>query len=192
MGITDTCRDEISSARASRPELNRLMADAAARKFEVLLVWKLDRFGHSLVSCLNNIQELARHRVRFIAVTPGPRYRPGNPASRFLLRVFGAAAEFELSLIRERTLAGQQRYRHDYTAGKVGETVYSRSGKNLPPYRPKRIFNRDEVATLRARGSPFAQLPPSQGLESAPSLGPCRCGEEFVSSNCRSRGSTGL
>jgi DNA invertase Pin-like site-specific DNA recombinase len=145
-------QDIISGAKASRPGLTRLMADAAARKFDVLLVWKLDRFGRSLVDCLNNIQELERHRIRFVAVTQGLDTDQRNPASRFLLHVLGAAAEFERSLIRERTIAGQQRYRHDYAAGKVGQTVHSRSGKNLPPHRPKKIFNRDEVATLRAQG----------------------------------------
>jgi DNA invertase Pin-like site-specific DNA recombinase len=150
--VIETYQDIISGAKASRPGLTRLMADAAARKFEVLLVWKLDRFGRSLVDCLNNIQELERCRVRFIAVTQGLDTDQRNPASRFLLHVLGAAAEFERSLIRERTLAGQQRYRHDYAAGKVGKTVYSRSGKNLPPHRPRKIFNHDEVAALRAQG----------------------------------------
>ena len=72
-----------------------------------------------------------------------------NPASRFLLHVLGAAAEFERSLIRERTQAGRLRYQQDYNAGKVGKTVYSRSGKNLPVGRPKRTFNRERVIELR-------------------------------------------
>jgi hypothetical protein len=42
-------------------------ADAAARKFDCLLVWKLDRFGHSLVDCLSNIRDLERSGIRFIA-----------------------------------------------------------------------------------------------------------------------------
>ena len=75
-----------------------------------------------------------------------------NPASRFLLHVLGAAAEFERSLIRERTQAGRLRYQQDYDAGKVGKTVYSRSGKNLPIGRPKRIFNRERVIEMRQRG----------------------------------------
>ena len=74
------------------------------------MVWKLDRFGRSLVDCLNNIQELERCRVKFIAVTQNLDTDEKNPASRFLLHVLGAAAEFERSLIRERTLAGQIRY----------------------------------------------------------------------------------
>jgi hypothetical protein len=49
-------------------------------------------------------------------------------------------------------MAGQQRYRHDYAAGKVGKTVDSRSGKNLPPHRPRKIFDRDSVAVLRTQG----------------------------------------
>jgi DNA invertase Pin-like site-specific DNA recombinase len=92
------------------------------------------------VDCLNNIDELGRHRIRFIATTQNLDTDEKNPASRFLLHVLGAAAEFERSMIRERTLAGQQRYRSDYAAGKVGKTVYSRSGRNLPPHRPRKIF----------------------------------------------------
>jgi len=61
-------------------------------------------------------------------------------ASRFPLHVLGAAAEFERSLIRERTKAGRLRYQQDYNAGKVGKTAYSRSGKNLPIGRPKRFL----------------------------------------------------
>jgi DNA invertase Pin-like site-specific DNA recombinase len=162
--ITETYQDVISGAKASRPGLNRLMDDAKGRKFECLLVWKLDRFGRSLVDCLNNIQELERHRVRFIATTQNLDTDEKNPASRFLLHVLGAAAEFERSLIRERTLAGQQRYRSDYAAGKVGKTVSSRSGKNLPPHRPRKIFNRDSVATLRAQGLSIRDIATKLGV----------------------------
>jgi DNA invertase Pin-like site-specific DNA recombinase len=162
--ITETYQDTISGARSSRPGLNKLMEDAKARKFEILLVWKLDRFGRSLIDCLNNIEELGRCRVRFIATTQNLDTDEKNPASEFLLHVLGAAAQFERSLIRERTLAGQIRYRHDYAAGKVGKTVSSRSGKNLPPHRPKRIFNRDSVGVLRAQGLSIRQIANRLGL----------------------------
>ena len=56
--VVEVYEDVMSGARTSRPGLNRLMADAAARRFHCLLVWKLDRFGRSLVDCLNNIQTL--------------------------------------------------------------------------------------------------------------------------------------
>src|SRR4030095_3727022 len=67
--VIKTYQDVISGAKASRPGLNRLMDDAQARKFDCLLVWKLDRFGRSLVDCLNNIEALGRWRIRFIATT---------------------------------------------------------------------------------------------------------------------------
>ena len=76
----------------------------------------------------------------------------------------GAAAEFERSLIRERTQAGQQRYRHDYQSGKVGKTVYSRSGRNMPPHRPRKIFNREEVVELRRLGVSIRQIADRLGL----------------------------
>ncbi len=56
--IVETYQDTIGGAKASRPGLNSLMADASSRKFTCLLVWKLDRFGRSLVDCLNNIRFL--------------------------------------------------------------------------------------------------------------------------------------
>ena len=162
--IADTYQDIASGAKASRPGLNRLMADAMVRKFDTILVWKLDRFGRSLVDCLNNIRILEDHGVRFIAVTQGLDTDQRNPASRFLLHVLGAAAEFERSLIRERTLAGRLRYQQDYNAGRVGKTVYSRSGKNLPVGRPKRIFNRDRVVELRRQGASIRQIAKHLGV----------------------------
>jgi DNA invertase Pin-like site-specific DNA recombinase len=75
-----------------------------------------------------------------------------NPHPASFLQVLGAAAEFERELIRERSRAGRLRYLEDYRVGKVGKSVHSRSGKNLPPHRSKRTFDRDKVAQLRAQG----------------------------------------
>jgi DNA invertase Pin-like site-specific DNA recombinase len=86
------------------------MSDTRARKLDCLLVWKLNRFGRSLVDCLNHIRTLEENGVRFIAVTEGLDTDLRNSASRLLLHVLGAAAEFERALIRERTQAGQARY----------------------------------------------------------------------------------
>jgi DNA invertase Pin-like site-specific DNA recombinase len=159
-----TYEDTISGAKSSRPALARLLTDAGARKFDCVAVWKLDRFGRSLVSCLNHIQELEEHGIRFVAVTQSLDTDQRNPASRFLLHVLAAAAEFERSLILERTKAGRMRYRQDFERGKVGKTVHSRSGKNLPPHRPQRIFNRDEIHALRRRGCSLRQIAQRLGI----------------------------
>jgi len=111
-----------------------------------------------LVDCLNNIKALEDCAIRFIAITQGLDTDQGNPASRFLLHVLGAAAEFERSLIRERTQACRLRYKQDFESGSVGKTVQSRSGRNLPPYKPRKIFDREEVIELRKLGFPMREI----------------------------------
>ncbi len=156
--LADAYQDVGSGSNACRPGLDHLMEDARKGKFKVVLVWKLDRFGRSLVDCLKNIELLEGCGIRFIAVTQGLDTDHKNPASRFLLQVLGAAAEFERSLIIERVQAGQARYRQDYLSGKVGKTVHSRSGKDLPPHRPRKIFDRKKVVELNEQGFSLRQI----------------------------------
>ena len=156
--LAEAYQDVASGAKSKRPGLTALMEGAREGKCTCVLVWKLDRFGRSLVDCLNNIRELENHRVRFVAVTQGLDTDHKNPASRFLLQILGAAAEFERSLIIERVQAGQARYRQDYLSGKVGKTVHSRSGKDLPPHRPRKIFDRRKVVDLADQGMSLRQI----------------------------------
>ncbi len=153
-----------SGAKASRPELDRLMANARQRKFDIVLCWKLDRFGRSLLNCLSAIQELQSAGVRFISGSQNIDTDESNPAARFLLHILMAAAEFERELTRERSLAGLRRYRHEYAAGKVGKETRSRSGKNLPVGRPRKVFNSDRVAELRAEGLSWRDINAKLGI----------------------------
>ncbi len=122
-----------SGARASRPALDRLMADAAKRKFDCIAVWKLDRFGRSVLHLNQQLEVLTRHGVRFIATSQGIDTDKSNPTASFLLQILAAVAMLERELIRERTLSG---IRAAQAAGKhVG--------------RPKRVFRRDDVVRLR-------------------------------------------
>ncbi len=162
--LANAYQDVGSGSNACRLGLNRLLEDARKSKFKAVLVWKLDRFGRSLVECLKNIQLLEDNKVRFIAVTQGLDTDQRNPASRFLLQVLGAAAEFERSLILERVQAGQARYRQDYLSGKVGKTVHSRSGKDLPPHRPRKIFDRQKVVELNEQGFSLRQIAKRLGI----------------------------
>ena len=147
-----------SGAKASRPEFDKLMDDASKRLFDVVLVWKLGRFGRSLLNCKTALQQLQAHGVRFIATSQGIDTDESNPAARFFLHLLMAAAEFERELIRERTLAGLKRYRQDYGAGRVGKEIRSRSGKNLPVGTPRRVFDRQTVAELRSQGLSYRQI----------------------------------
>jgi DNA invertase Pin-like site-specific DNA recombinase len=140
--IAETYDDVMSGAKSGRPGLLRLLNDAAARQFDCVCVWKLDRFGRSLRDCLNNIETLGRHNVRFISVTQKLDTDKADPASRFLLHILGAAAEFERSLIKDRVNAGIK------AARKAGTTLG----------RPKLVFNRDEVHALRAQGLSLREI----------------------------------
>ena len=58
----------VSGCKESRPALNRLMSDACRRRFDAILVWKIDRFGRSLTHLVNALAELAALGTRY-AVT---------------------------------------------------------------------------------------------------------------------------
>jgi putative DNA-invertase from lambdoid prophage Rac len=133
-------QDQMSGAKASRPGLDHLIADARKRKFDIVVVWKLDRFGRSLVHCVSGIQELASLGIRFIASPQGHDTDESNPATKLLLHILAAVAQFERELIRERVSAGM----------KAAKAHGTKTGNAIG--RPRRIFNRDEVARLRESG----------------------------------------
>src|SRR5260370_7756043 len=58
----------VSGAKESRPELNRLMADAKVRKFDAVLVWKLDRFARSLKHLVNSLTEFDASGISFVSL----------------------------------------------------------------------------------------------------------------------------
>lgn len=96
----------VSGMKKSRPALDRLMADARLGKIDVVLVWKLDRFGRSLQNLMDSIFELDRLKIRFIAVTQGIDTDHSSPMGKFILHLFAAIAEFERGMIVERVKAG--------------------------------------------------------------------------------------
>src|SRR5258708_31391693 len=69
--LTGVHQDQMSGAKAKRPGLDALMADAHQRKIDVVVVMKLDRFGRSLMNCIAGIQELTTADVRFISTSQG-------------------------------------------------------------------------------------------------------------------------
>lgn len=123
----------VSGAKASRPALDRLMAAAGRREFDCVLVWKIDRFGRSVLHLSQQLASLTSHGVRFIAASQGLDTDASNPSSRLMLTILAGVAEFEREIIRERTLSGVR-------AAKANGKVLGR---------PRRVFRRDEVVRLR-------------------------------------------
>ena len=80
------------------------MADARKRRFDAVLVWKLDRFGRSLKHLVNALAEFQALGVAFISYKESLDMT--TPAGRLMFNVIAAMAEFERDLIRERTKAG--------------------------------------------------------------------------------------
>ncbi len=94
----------VSGSKDSRPELNRLVADAKRRKLDAILVWKLDRFGRSLKHLVNSLAEFESLGVAFISLKESLDLT--TPAGRLMFGIISAMAEFERDLIRERVRAG--------------------------------------------------------------------------------------
>jgi len=93
-----------SGARNDRPGLAKILDAARRNKIDVVIVWKLDRFGRSALDLLANIQILEDQGVRFIAITQGLDVKPnGDAMSKLILTVLSGVATFERELIRERT-----------------------------------------------------------------------------------------
>jgi DNA invertase Pin-like site-specific DNA recombinase len=153
-----------SGAKASRPELDRLMKDAFARKIDCILVYKVDRFGRSVGNLSDMLRKLDSAGVRFISITQGIDTDQANSMSRFMLNILAAVAEFERDIIRERVLSGVRQYQADYSAGVIGQKKQSKSGKNLPIGRPKLIFDRDTVRHLRSVGKSLGEISAETGL----------------------------
>jgi DNA invertase Pin-like site-specific DNA recombinase len=104
--------DRITGSRDSRPELNRLMADARRRRFSLVLVWKLDRLGRSLRHLVNTLAEFEALGIALVSMRESLDL--SVPAGRLMFQIIGAMAEFERGLISERVTAGM---RHAKTRG---------------------------------------------------------------------------
>lgn len=94
--------------RAALAELRKLVL---ARAVDVVAVWKLDRLGRSTVELLTILDELRVAKVAFVSATDS--LDTTTPSGRVMLTVIAAFAEYERSLMRERTRAGMQRAKAD-------------------------------------------------------------------------------
>jgi DNA invertase Pin-like site-specific DNA recombinase len=97
--------DKISGVKENRPGLENCLK--ALRENDVLVVWKLDRLGRSLKHLITTIDDLNSRNIGFKVLTgQGINIDTTNPAGKMIFAIFGAFAEFERDLIRERTIAG--------------------------------------------------------------------------------------
>jgi DNA invertase Pin-like site-specific DNA recombinase len=94
----------VSGAKDSRPELNRLMTEAHKRRFDVVCVWKFDRFARSVSHLLRALETFKALGIEFCSFSE--QMDTSTPTGRMIFTVLGAVAELERSLTAERVRAG--------------------------------------------------------------------------------------
>jgi putative DNA-invertase from lambdoid prophage Rac len=136
----------VSGSKDSRPELNRLMADAKRRKFDVVLVWKLDRFGRSLRHLVNALAEFESLGITFVSLSDNLDL--STASGRLMFNIIGAMAEFERELIRERVKAG----------------IRNAKAKGKKMGRPSKKINLETIALLRKQGATWRAIAQELGV----------------------------
>lgn len=99
----------ISGAKDRRPALDSLLADARRRRFDVLVVWRLDRLGRNLKHLVTLLEEMQALGIAFVSLAEG--IDATTPAGKLQMHILAAIAEFERARIAERVRAGLARAR---------------------------------------------------------------------------------
>jgi DNA invertase Pin-like site-specific DNA recombinase len=146
--------DVISGAKAKRPGLDRLMADARRRRFDVLLVAAFDRIARNVRHFLEVLDEFNYLGIQFVSLRES--IDTGGPLGRAMVVIVGAIAELERSLIVERVRAGMRRAKLE--GRRIGRTPLDidreqvvsdrRSGMSLTKVASKHRISRASVCRL--------------------------------------------
>jgi DNA invertase Pin-like site-specific DNA recombinase len=136
----------ISGAKDSRPELNKLMADAHRRRFDAVVVWKFDRFARSVSHLLRALENFNALGVGFVSLSE--QIDTSTPTGKMVFTVLGAVAELERSLIAERVRTG----------------LRNAKAKGTRLGRPRICVDASRVARLRAEGRTVREIAVTLGV----------------------------
>src|ERR1039458_5861667 len=136
----------ITGSKESRPELDRLMADAHRRRFDTVVVWKFDRFARSVSHLLRALETFKALGIDFVSLSEQVDTFP--PTGKMVFTVLGAVAELERSLIAERVCAGVRNARA--------------KGKKLG--RPRVAVDASRIASLRSQGHSWGTIHRETGI----------------------------
>ena len=136
----------VSGSKDSRPELNRLMADAHKRRFDVVCVWRFDRFARSVSHLLRALETFKALGIDFVSYSE--QMDTSTPAGKMVFTVLGAVAELERSLTVERVRAGLRNARA--------------KGKTLG--RPRVTVDAAKIAALRSQGLSWVKIGVALGV----------------------------
>jgi DNA invertase Pin-like site-specific DNA recombinase len=139
----------ISGSKDKRPQLDRLMADAHKRRFDIVIVWRFDRFARSVSHLLRALETFNALGIAFVSLSE--QMDTTTPTGKMIFTVLGAVAELERSLIVERVRAGLRNARA--------------KGKTLG--RPRKIVDATKIAALRAQGRSWRDIAREVGTNTA-------------------------
>src|SRR6266478_597604 len=136
----------ISGSKDSRPELNRLMLDAAKRKFDAVVVWRFDRFARSVSHLLRALETFRSVGIEFVSYSEA--IDTSTPVGNTPFTVLPAVGELERSLIIERVRAGVRNAKA--------------KGKRLG--RPTVSVDRARIASMRSGGASWRVISTELGI----------------------------
>ncbi len=143
------CDNGISGTTESRPALNRLMDDAKKRKFDVVLVWRFDRFARSTRHLINALEEFRNLGIDFVSYQEN--IDTSSPLGSTIFTIISAVAQLERDIIAERVKAGLRRAKN--------------SGKQLG--RPRASIDLEKLNRLHSEGRSHRQIAAELGLSHA-------------------------
>ena len=137
-----------SGGNTKRPAFTAMMEAARKRKFDILLVWKLDRLSRSLKDLIITLDDLGACGIDFVSYDNN--LDTSTPTGKLVFQIVGAVAEFEKDIIRERVVAGL--------------AVARSKGKRLgrPPI-PQNVY--DRAAKMRAEGLSYRSIGKVLGID---------------------------
>jgi DNA invertase Pin-like site-specific DNA recombinase len=136
----------VSGKKDSRPQLNRMMQDAHERQFDVVVVWRFDRFARSVSHLLRALETFNSLGVQFVSLSE--QVDTSTPTGKMVFTVLGAVAELERNLTVERVRAG---LRHARAKGKcLG--------------RPKKSVDAAQIKSMRAAGDSWRVIARKLGV----------------------------
>jgi DNA invertase Pin-like site-specific DNA recombinase len=138
-----------SGAKLSRPQLDRMMKLCRARKLDVVVVYRFDRFARSTKQLVDALAEFDRLGIQFVSLHE--QVDTSTPNGKLLFHIFAAIAEFERTLTIDRIKSGLA---HARTRGRIGG-------------RRRKVVDVEKIRELRHRGLAWRDIAKLVGVSRA-------------------------
>lgn len=138
--------DVESGSKEQRKGLNQLMEDAHKKLFDIVLVWRFDRFSRSLKQLITSLEYLRNKGIKFISYNDN--IDTTSASGELMFNMIGSFAQFERRIIQERVRAGLRK-------AKI---------KGIKLGRPILRVNKYKVVNLRNQGKSIRQIAEEIGI----------------------------